>query len=261
MTRKVLIIDDENPTREFIRKMLESFDLNLEIYTDGENVQSGIEAIERIKPDIVLLDITAFQEFAVQAIKFSALDYILKPIDAEELRNAVTNALQLLTHKKDDHQLQALQHNIQPHLKRKLVLKTQESIFVVEIDDIVHCEADKNYTFFYLNDGKKILVSKTLKDYDTLLSGLQFFRVHQSHLINVDFFETFIKADGGTVVMKDKSKIPLASRKKEAFLKAWISCKIKRALVLRLRLNHPHLRHQRLSESTSQQRHFAHEHL
>jgi two-component system LytT family response regulator len=120
MTRKVLIIDDENPTREFIRKMLESFDLKLEIYTDGENVQSGIEAIERIKPDIVLLDIqmpdgngfdvlksvahkqfeiifiTAFQEFAVQAIKFSALDYILKPIDAEELRNAVTNALQLL---------------------------------------------------------------------------------------------------------------------------------------------------------------------
>ena len=147
MTRKVLIIDDENPTREFIRKMLESFDLNLEIYTDGANVQSGIEAIERIKPDIVLLDIqmpdgngfdvlksvahkqfeiifiTAFQEFAVQAIKFSALDYILKPIDAEELRNAVTNALQLLSHKKDDHQLQALQHNIQPHLKRKLVLK------------------------------------------------------------------------------------------------------------------------------------------
>jgi two-component system LytT family response regulator len=189
MIRKVLIIDDEKPTRDFIRKMLESFDLKLEIYTDGESVQSGIEAIENLKPDIVLLDIqmpdgngfdvlkavsnksfeiifiTAYQEFAVQAIKFSALDYILKPIDAEELKNAVTNALQLLSHKKDDQQIQALQNNIQPHLKRKLVLKTQESIFVVEIDDIVHCEADKNYTFFYLNDGKKILVSKTLKDY------------------------------------------------------------------------------------------------
>ena len=175
MTRKVLIIDDEKPTREFIRKMLESFDLKLEIYTDGESVQSGIEAIENLKPDIVLLDIqmpdgngfdvlkgvsnksfeiifiTAYQEFAVQAIKFSALDYILKPIDAEELKNAVINALQLLSHKKDDQQIQALQNNIQPHLKRKLVLKTQESIFVVEIDDIVHCEADKNYTFFYFN--------------------------------------------------------------------------------------------------------------
>jgi two-component system LytT family response regulator len=244
MTRKVLIIDDENPTREFIRKMLESFDLNLEIYTDGENVQSGIEAIERIKPDIVLLDIqmpdgngfdvlksvahkqfeiifiTAFQEFAVQAIKFSALDYILKPIDAEELRSAVTNALQLLSHKKDEHQLQALQHNIQPHLKRKLVLKTQESIFVVEIDDIVHCEADKNYTFFYLNDGKKILVSKTLKDYDTLLAGLQFFRVHQSHLINLNCVERYDKHDGGSVILKDGTAIPLSPAKKEQFFKS-----------------------------------------
>jgi two-component system LytT family response regulator len=244
MTRKVLIIDDEKPTREFIRKMLESFDLKLEIYTDGESVQSGIEAIDNLKPDIVLLDIqmpdgngfdvlknvtnksfeiifiTAFQEFAVQAIKFSALDYILKPIDAEELKNAVTNALQLLSHKKDDHQLQALQHNIQPHLKRKLVLKTQESIFVVEIDDIVHCEADKNYTFFYLNDGKKILVSKTLKDYDTLLSGLQFFRVHQSHLINLNCVERYDKHDGGSVILKDGTAVPLSPAKKEQFFKS-----------------------------------------
>ena len=244
MTRKVLIIDDEKPTREFIRKMLESFDLKLDIYTDGENVQSGIEAIERIQPDIVLLDIqmpdgngfdvlksmstksfeiifiTAFQEFAVQAIKFSALDYILKPIDAEELRNAVLNALQMLSHKKDETQINALQNNIQPHLKRKLVLKTQESIFVVEIDDIVHCEADKNYTFFYLNDGKKILVSKTLKDYDTLLSGLQFFRVHQSYLINLNCVERYDKHDGGSVILKDGTAIPLSPAKKEQFFKS-----------------------------------------
>lgn len=244
MTRKVLIIDDENPTRDFIRKMLESFDLKLDIYTDGENVQSGIEAIERIQPDIVLLDIqmpdgngfdvlksvsnksfeiifiTAFQEFAVQAIKFSALDYILKPIDADELRTAVTNALQMLSHKKDENQFNALQNNIQPHLKRKLVLKTQESIFVVEIDDIVHCEADKNYTFFYLNDGKKILVSKTLKDYDTLLAGLQFFRVHQSHLINLNCVERYDKHDGGSVILKDGTAIPLSPAKKDQFFKS-----------------------------------------
>ena len=122
MSRKVLIIDDEKPTRTFIRKMLESFDLNLTIYTDGENVESGIEAIDDIQPDIVLLDIqmpdgngfdvlknvkhkqfevifiTAFQDFAVQAIKFSALDYILKPIDAEELHTAMTNAMQVVEH-------------------------------------------------------------------------------------------------------------------------------------------------------------------
>ena len=244
MSRKVLIIDDEKPTRTFIRKMLESFDLNLSVYTDGENVATWREAIEDIQPDIVLLDIqmpdgngfdvlknvkfkqfevifiTAFQEFAVQAIKFSALDYILKPIDAEELHTAMTNALHVVEHKKDDTQFQALQHNIQPQHKRKLVLKTQESIFVIEIDDIVHCEADKNYTFFYLNDGKKILVSKTLKDYDTMLAGFSFFRVHQSHLINLNYVERYDKHDGGSVILKDGSSIPLSPAKKEQFFKS-----------------------------------------
>ena len=244
MSTKVLIIDDEKPTRTFIRKMLESFDLNLNIYIDGENVQSGIEAIEDIQPDIVLLDIqmpdgngfdvlrnvnyknfevifiTAFQEFAVQAIKFSALDYILKPIDAEELHTALSNAIQHLDQKKEESQFSVLQHNIQPQHKRKLVLKTQESIFVVEIDDIVHCEADKNYTFFYLNDGKKILVSKTLKDYDTMLAGFSFFRVHQSHLINLNFVERYDKHDGGSVILKDGSSIPLSPAKKEQFFKS-----------------------------------------
>lgn len=243
MSRKVLIIDDEKPTRTFIRKMLESFDLNLSVYIDGENVASGIEAIEEIQPDIVLLDIqmpdgngfdvlknvkfkqfevifiTAFQEFAVQAIKFSALDYILKPIDAEELQTAITNALQLVEHKKDGTQFAVLQNNIQPHHKRKIVLKTQESIFVIEIDDIVHCEADKNYTFFYLTDGKKILVSKTLKDYDTMLTGFSFFRVHQSHLINLNYVERYDKHDGGSVILKDGSSIPLSPAKKEQFFK------------------------------------------
>jgi two-component system LytT family response regulator len=244
MSTKVLIIDDEKPTRTFIRKMLESFDLNLNIYIDGENVQSGIEAIEDIQPDIVLLDIqmpdgngfdvlrnvkyknfevifiTAFQEFAVQAIKFSALDYILKPIDAEELHTALSNAIQHLDQKKEESQFSVLQHNIQPQHKRKLVLKTQESIFVVEIDDIVHCEADKNYTFFYLNDGKKILVSKTLKDYDTMLAGFSFFRVHQSHLINLNYVERYDKHDGGSVILKDGSSIPLSPAKKEQFFKS-----------------------------------------
>lgn len=243
MNPKVLIIDDEKPTRTFIRKMLESFELNLNIYIDGENVVTGVEAIEEIHPDIVLLDIqmpdgngfdvlknvkykqfevifiTAFQEFAVQAIKFSALDYILKPIDSDELYTAITNALQLIDHKKDESQFSALQHNIQPQQKRKIVLKTQESIFVIEIDDIVHCESDKNYTFFYLNDGKKILVSKTLKDYDTMLSNFSFFRVHQSHLINLNYVDRYDKHDGGSVILKDGSSIPLSPAKKDQFFK------------------------------------------
>jgi len=239
--KKILIIDDEKPTREFIRRMLESFKLNVAIFIDGENVETGIKAIEEIQPDLVLLDIqmpdgngfdvlrrtqykkfevifiTAFQEFAIQAIKFSALDYILKPIDMDELQNSVTRALDAIHQKTDESQFSVLQNNIQPNQKRKLVLKTLESIHVVDIETIIRCEADKNYTSFFLADGKRILVSKTLKDYDTMLSGHSFFRVQQSHLININFIERYDKQDGGYVIMKDGASVPLSPAKKDQF--------------------------------------------
>ena len=239
--KKILIIDDEKPTRELIQHMLESFNLNAEIFTDGENVETGINSIEKIQPDLVLLDIqmpdgngfdvlkrtqykkfevifiTAFQEFAIQAIKFSALDYILKPIDMDELKNAVKRALDSIHDKTDESQLMALQNNIQPHQKRKIVLKTLESIHIVDIENIIRCEADKNYTSFYLVDGKRILVSRTLKDFDLMLAGHNFFRVQQSHLININYIERYDKHDGGYVVMKDGASVPLSPAKKEQF--------------------------------------------
>jgi two-component system LytT family response regulator len=239
--KKILIIDDEKPTRDFIRHILESFKVNAQIFTDGENVETGIKAIEEIQPDLVLLDIqmpdgngfdvltraqykkfevifiTAFQEFAIQAIKFSALDYILKPIDMEELQIAVNKALDSIHQKTSESQFQALQNNIQPSQKRKIVLKTLESIHILDIENIIRCEADKNYTSFYLMDGKRILVSKTLKDYDLLLTGHNFFRVQQSHLININFIERYDKHDGGYVVMKDGASVPLSPAKKDQF--------------------------------------------
>jgi two-component system LytT family response regulator len=239
--KKILIIDDEKPTRDFIRHILESFKVNAQIFTDGVNVETGIKAIEEIQPDLVLLDIqmpdgngfdvlsraqykkfevifiTAFQEFAIQAIKFSALDYILKPIDMEELQIAVNKALDSIHQKTSESQFQALQNNIQPSQKRKIVLKTLESIHILDIENIIRCEADKNYTSFYLMDGKRILVSKTLKDYDLLLTGHNFFRVQQSHLININFIERYDKHDGGYVVMKDGASVPLSPAKKDQF--------------------------------------------
>jgi len=241
--RKVLIIDDEKPTRDLIKRMLESFNLNISIHTDGENVATGVKAIEQIEPDLVLLDIqmpdgngfdvlkqtsyknfqvifiTAFQEFAIQAIKFSALDYILKPIDMEELQSSISRALESITEKIDESQYNALQNNIQPQQKKKLVLKTLESIHIVDIENIVRCEADKNYTSFYLADGKRIIVSKTLKDYDILLSGHNFFRAQQSHLINVNFIDRYDKHDGGSVIMKDGAEVPLSPAKKDQFFR------------------------------------------
>jgi two-component system LytT family response regulator len=240
---KALIIDDENRTRELIAKMITSFGFDIEAIPAGENVQSGIKAIEEIKPDIVFLDIqmpdgtgfdvlksvkeknfevvfiTAHEEFAIKAIKFSALDYLLKPIDPMELKAAVEKAMKTINEKKEDSQFDALQNNIQPNQKRRLVLKTQESVYVVELDEIIRCEADRNYTSFFLSGGKKILVSKTLKEYETLLSSHNFLRVQQSHLINLDYVDRYDKGNGGSVVMKDGSEVPLSPAKREVFFK------------------------------------------
>lgn len=238
--KKVLVIDDEKPTRDFIKRLIDSYKFGVEVFTDGENVETGVEAISRLQPDLVILDIqmpdgngfdvlksipeknfevifiTAYQEYAIQAIKFSALDYILKPIDSEELKKAIDTALNTITKKTEESQLNVLQHNIQLNAKRKLVLKTQESVHVVEIENIIRCESDKNYTLFYFTNGKKILVSKTLKDFDVLLSGLTFFRAQQSHLINLNYIERYDRHDG-TIIMKDGSAIPLALARKEQF--------------------------------------------
>jgi two-component system LytT family response regulator len=240
---KAVIIDDEKRTRELISKLIESFDLGIETFPIGESVTSGLKAIEDIKPDLVFLDIqmpdgtgfdllkmipnknfevifiTAHEEFAIKAIKFSALDYILKPIDPEELKKSIEKALECIDHKKEDSQFEALQQNIQPSQKRRLVLKTQESVHVVDLDKIIRCEADRNYTSFFLVDHKKILVSKTLKDYETLLTGHNFLRVQQSHLVNLDYIDRYDKANGGTVIMKDGSEVPISPAKRDIFFK------------------------------------------
>lgn len=239
--KKALIIDDEQRTRELIAKMITSFDLGIEAIPMGESVQSGIAAIAAIQPDLVFLDIqmpdgtgfdllkaipnknfevifiTAHEEFAIKAIKFSALDYILKPVDTDELRAAIERALETLNDTKAEPQFEALQHNIQPNQKRRLVLKTQESVHVVELDQIIRCEADRNYTSFFLKNGKKILVSRTLKDYETLLTGHNFLRVQQSHLVNLDYVDRYDKGNGGAVVMKDGSEVPLSPAKRDVF--------------------------------------------
>ena len=238
---KVLIIDDENRTRQLIANMIDSFGFDVETIPEGQNVESGIEAINKYKPDIVFLDIqmpdgtgfdvlrsiedkdfavifiTAHEEFAIKAIKFSALDYLLKPVDPTELESALKKAIQAIQDDSENTQFEALQKNINPNEKRRLVLKTQESVHVVDLDDIIRCEADRNYTSFFLKSGKKILVSKTLKEYETLLSGHNFLRVQQSHLININFVERYDKKHGGAVVLKDGSEVPLSPAKREVF--------------------------------------------
>lgn len=240
---KVLIVDDEQNARDVIAVILKKNCAGIDLVGEADGVQTGITAIRELKPDLVLLDIhlkdgtgfdllkqlgepefkiifiTAYEEYALKAFKFSATDYILKPINSKELLDSVGRVVQDFK-ATTAAELAALNRNYSNQSKesKKIILKTSDSIYVVPVTDIIRCESDTYYTKFYLNDGEKIMVSNTLKSYDELLSEFGFFRVHQSHLINMDYFSKFKKVDGGFAVMKDGSEIPVAMRKKELFL-------------------------------------------
>tara|TARA_Y100000031_G_C8250649_1_gene400393 strand:- start:880 stop:1626 length:747 start_codon:yes stop_codon:yes gene_type:complete len=242
---KIIIIDDEERARKSIAGILKLSSFDHEVVAEGDCVKTGIETIKKHKPDLILLDInmpdgtgfdllkaldhidfkiifiTAYEEFAVKAFEFSAIDYILKPADPKKLLDAISKAQQLVEQENINLKLNALfanLDNVNPDSK-KLVLKTAEKIYLISTQDIIRCEADMGYTQFFLADGKKILISKNLKDYEILLDGLGFFRIHQSHLINIKYIDYYDKTEGGSVRMKDTSMLPLSRRKKESFLK------------------------------------------
>jgi two-component system LytT family response regulator len=233
----VIVIDDETRARETIIDILSLSPINLDIIGQADSVSSGIEILKRTKPNIVLLDInladgtgfdilkkldqinfkiifiTAHEEYAVQAFKFSAVDYILKPIVASELIDAVERASKAIQREDTELKLGALFSNLEKI--KKIVLKTAESIHIINIKNIIRCEADVNYTTFYLENSEKLMVSKTLKEYAELLEPSGFFRTHQSHLVNLDHVLRFDKIEGGHLVMDDESIVPVSSRKRE----------------------------------------------
>lgn len=242
---RIIIIDDEDRARKSIADILRLSNSHREVVAEAYDVKSGLEAINNHNPDLVLLDInmpdgtgfdllkkidhidfkiifiTAYEEFAIQAFEFSAVDYLLKPVDPAKLIEALGKAQQLVDQEKISLKLNALFANLDNNTaeNKKLVLKTAENIYLVNTSDILRCESDGGYTRFFMMDGKKIMVSKNMKDYEELLNGLGFYRIHQSHLINLKYIDHYSKTEGGAVVMKDNSTLPVARRKKESFLK------------------------------------------
>jgi two-component system LytT family response regulator len=242
---QILIVDDEKRARETIGKIIKLYCANAVVVAEAGNVAEATEAIAKHKPDLVLLDInmpggngfdllkqfgtidfklvfiTAYEEHAVKAFKFSALDYILKPVNPDELVEAVNKAQSQIEKDNLSLKLTAFISNIDNIAReaKKIVLKTSESIHVVNVHEIIRCEADRNYTSFFIEGGKKILVSNTLKEYDEMLSLSHFFRAHQSHLVNINYIERYEKKEGGFLIMKDKSEVPVSVRRKETLLK------------------------------------------
>jgi len=223
--------------------MLKSGCPDARLVGQADGVKTGFEAIQRYHPDLVLLDIrmkdgtgfdlleqlenfdfkiifvTAYDEYAIRAIKFSALDYLLKPVDPEELKTAIENA-GAITRKEIKTKLDTLSGNLKTddQEKKKIILKTMDNIYLVRVKDIVHIDGDGRYSLIWLESGEKVMVSATLKHYQEMLEGSGFFRVHKSHLINLERIYRFEKADGGYVVLTNNAKIPVASRKKEELI-------------------------------------------
>jgi len=233
----IAVIDDEPKARDAIKNLLAMSPVDLTIVGEADSVESAFEIINLQSPDLVLLDIdlpdgtgfdllkkfaaihfkvifiTAHQEHAIRAFKFSAIDYILKPITAGMLFSALEKAKGEIDKEDTMLRLGTLLSNLEK--LKKIVLKTAESIHIINVSQIIRCEADVNYTTFYLQGGEKLLVSKPLKEYDDLLSQAGFFRTHQSHLVSLDHMLRYEKTDGGYLVMDDHSAVPVSVRKKE----------------------------------------------
>jgi two-component system LytT family response regulator len=233
----IAVIDDEPKARETIINILALGNFETKLVGEADSVQSAFELISLQSPDVVLLDInlpdgngfdlikkfekinfkiifiTAHEEYAIQAFKFSAVDYILKPIRAAELFAAIEKASESFNKEETVQKISTLLSNLEK--LKKIILKTSESIHIVNVRQIIRCQADVNYTTFYLEGGETLLVSKPLKEYDELLSGAGFFRTHQSHLVNLEHILRYDKKDGGYLYMDNKSMVPVSIRKKE----------------------------------------------
>lgn len=175
---------------------------------------TGFDLLKKFdRIDFRIIFITAHEEYAVRAFRFSAMDYILKPVAASDLLQAVEKAGETIRNEKTEEKFKAFLANLEKI--NKIVLRTAESIHIINLENIVRCESDVNYTTFYLANGEKLLVSKTLKEYDEMLGPSGFFRTHQSHLVNLEHILRYDKAEGGHLIMDDGSWVPVSLRKKE----------------------------------------------
>jgi two-component system, LytTR family, response regulator len=246
MQIKAIIVDDEPHNIENLQMMLGKWCADIQIVGSASTADEAISIINRLHPDLVFLDIqmpgksgfdvlkesvpihfevifiTAYDQYGIQAIKFSALDYLLKPVEVAELQLAVEKAKIKLTARQKNLNAENLidfikrsQHDIP-----KIALPTMQEIRYVKVNEIIRCEASNNYTTFHFNDGEKLLVCKTLKEFSELLAPYDFRRTHQSHLVNFHYVKSLLREDGGKLLLDSHEKIPISRQNMEAVKKA-----------------------------------------
>jgi two-component system, LytTR family, response regulator len=238
-----IIIDDEQKGRIALRQKLQDYCATVQLTGEAENGEEGIKLIEKNKPDIVFLDIemprmdgfemlhrlpekkfhliftTAYDQYAIKAFKVAAFDYLLKPVDIEELKSAISK-IHTLSPNITEKKLAVLEHSLDgKNVFSKIAIPTLDGLLFFNIRDIIHLEANSNYTIIYFKDHPKLTASKTLKDFEELLPSNIFFRTHHSHIINLSYIKRYLKGDGGQIEMQNGNFVDVARRKKDEFLK------------------------------------------
>ena len=238
-----IIVEDKAYIRKGLLNLLKLIDTDVKVVGECESVRDAVVVANACKPELIFLDInltdgnafefleqtkhlnfkvifiTAYEEFALKALKMGAVDYLLKPVDVEELKIALDKVKQLsVTEQKEQINVAKQVWNNQ---EDKLILSLQDSFQVVDLSELMYCESDKGYTTFYCNDGKKHLVSKTLKEFEERLTKANFTRPHQSFMVSLKFIDKYDKS--GVIHLKNGKKIPVSSRKKEQFVTAFLN--------------------------------------
>jgi len=240
---QTIIIDDDQLARRCLRRIIEQNFREIEIVGEADSVFSGVELINEVEPELVFLDIempdgtgfellekltninfkvvftTSFSDYAITAFRYSAFDYIVKPVLIENVRSTMTriNEIPVLREKQ---RVEVLKRNLNPALdsEQTIALPEINGFTIVKVKEIVRCEGERNYSRVFFADGSSVLVSRTLLDFDNLLVPHGFFRIHRSHLINLKNVNRYLKTDGGTVEMKDKTQLPISPKFKDDFL-------------------------------------------
>jgi two-component system, LytTR family, response regulator len=242
---RALIVDDIENSRITLSHDLQEYCPQIQIVGEADSVKSALDEINTLKPEVVFLDIqmgdgtgfdlltqlkevdfqiiftTALDSYGIKAIKFSALDYLLKPIDPDELVKAVAKLGQSEKNKTIQDSIHLLIENMKgavAHGNKRIAIHSLEKVNMIDIDNIIRCESQGAYTIFHLKQKEQILATKNLKEFEELLEPHSFIRVHHSHLINFAYLKEYVKKDGGYAVMVDKSEVPVSFRKRSTLL-------------------------------------------
>jgi two-component system LytT family response regulator len=233
---KALVIDDEKSSRDILEWQVAKHCPSVKIMASVSSSLDAVEVISKLEPQLVFLDIqmpeingfelleklspinfeviftTAFNEYAVKAFKYGAMDYLLKPIDMEELKTAVNKVEQKIN------EATKVSADLPPHPGKRMALTTSNSLIFIDPENIIYCEGKSNYTYFHLNTAeKKILISRTLKEIEEILVSFNFFRIHNSYLINMKYAKEYVRGSGGYVVMHNQAHLTVARSRKDEF--------------------------------------------